>query len=41
MHNAEAGWPAQQGKSLDSQTLAALGTACIDDSAATACFHAN
>jgi hypothetical protein len=26
---------------LDSQTLAALGAACIDYSAATACLHAN
>jgi hypothetical protein len=26
---------------LDSQTLATLGAACIDHSAATACFHAD
>jgi hypothetical protein len=29
------------GTGLDSQALATLGAACIDDSAATACFHAN
>jgi hypothetical protein len=28
-------------KSLDCQAFAALGTASVDDSAATACFHAH
>jgi len=31
----------QVASSLDSQTLAALGAACIDDGAATAGLHAN
>ena len=28
-------------RSLDSQTLAAFGTTCVDNSAAAACFHAD
>ena len=29
------------GQKLDCQTLAAFGTACVDHSATTACFHTN
>jgi TATA-box binding protein (TBP) (component of TFIID and TFIIIB) len=33
--------PLFSGQKLDSQTLAAFSATCVDDSAATACFHTN